>query len=331
MKFRLTTADFLEEINYNQQRAKVITTDAVLETQTGFTHDFGAVHFREIQLDSANILISEYDLKKPLMLYNRLEEGLIEMHFNLEHTIGLGESHHLKKGILGMSHNLFGLQGIAGFVDFSRGRYFKTFDIHLAVDYVKKWFGQNAQLDRFINDFDRQRPAMLYPESPYITPLMQDVIHQILQCPFAGFTRKIYLESKVQELFALQVAQTRDLYRTASAGFKALNPRDIALLQQAKNYIENHLSQPKSIEELAHICGTNQQKLKNGFRQLFGTTVFGYLQKCRMQAARDLLQQGVPVGEVSYSMGYANHSSFSHAFKAYFGFSPIKIQSDLRP
>jgi hypothetical protein len=39
---------------------------------------------------------------------------------------------------------------------------------------------------------------------------MQQVIQQILQCPFQGFTQRMYLESKIWELMTLQLAQFSD-------------------------------------------------------------------------------------------------------------------------
>ncbi len=322
MKFRLNTIDFDEEINYNQQSAKIISTDMVLETTVEITKRFGKFNFREIQLEHSSILLSNYQLKDGLLLENTLEQSLIEMHFNLDTAIGLKKHHGVRLEIGPMTHNLFGLRDIRGLVDFNGGKKFKTFDIHLDFEYLKKWAGQSVLLDRFIEDFEQNRPALLYPESKYITPDMQDIISQILQCPFTGFTRKIYLESKIQELFALQIASTKK-----DVAVLQLRQKDVEQLHFARSYIENNLSQPKTIDELARLCGTNQQLLKTGFKILFGTTVFGHLQKCRMKFARDLLQQGHAVSEVAFLVGYSNHSSFSHAFKMYYGFSPIKIAS----
>lgn len=324
MKFTLKSEDFQEELRYNQNEAEIVSAGATLETKSSFSHRFGAVNYSAIQLEIASILIGDYHIKEQLILSNVLEKSLIEMHFNFDNPISLGERSSSRICVKGMRHNIFGFNGVKGFVDFSDGHFFKTFDIHLTLGYVKKWFGESPLLDRFIADFEQHRPAMLYPQAMHITPGMQDVICQIINCPFVGFTRKIYLESKVQELFSLQIELSCFLSNIGVYAQKELSPTDIAHIREAKHYIENNLDNPKSIEELARLCGTNQQKLKSGFKKLFGITVFGYLQKCRMVHARELLLQGVTVNEVSFLVGYANHSSFSYAFKEFFGFSPIK-------
>jgi|GEM_PF-1942142 len=331
MKFVLSAEQWNDELRYSHNEAEIVSSGATLETRATLANNFGNVSFREIQLEIANILIGEYQLTKELVLNSVLNEPLIEMHFNFDTTIWLGENNSFKTDVAGMCHNIFGLNGVSGFVDFSRGQSFKTFDIHLSLDYVKKWFGQSPLLDRFIEDFEQQRPSMLYPQSMQITPAMQDVISQILNCPFVGFTRKIYLESKVQELFSLQIELSYFISNIGVHAQRKLSPTDVKHIHEAKKYIESNLANPKSIEELARLCGTNQQKLKFGFKRLFGTTIFSYLQKCRMVQARKLLLDGMPVSEVAYHVGYANHSSFSHAFKEYFGFSPIRIHTaDIR-
>lgn len=327
MKFILSAQDFNDELRYSQNEAEIVSSGATLETKATLSTSFGDISFREIQLEIANILIGEYHLNEQLVLNSILEEPMIEMHFNFDTSIWLGKSSSTKTRVDGMHHNIFGLNGVSGFVDYSLGQSFKTFDIHLSLDYVKKWFGQSPLLDRFIADFERNRPSMLYPQSMHITPAMQDVISQILNCPFTGFTRKIYLESKVQELFSLQIELSYFMSNIGVYAQRELSPTDVEHIHEAKKYIENNLADPKSIEELARICGTNQQKLKSGFKKLFGTTIFGYLQKCRMLKARQLLLEGMPVSEVSFLVGYGNHSSFSYAFKEYFGFSPGKIHA----
>lgn len=326
MKFTLSAENRQEVLSYTDSEADIICSGATLETKAHISHSFGEVDFREIQLEIANILVSEYQLNQGLILQNTLYEGFIEMHFNFNGTIWMGENEASKIAIEGMHHNVFGFNGVKGFIDFSNGQAFKTFDIHLSLDYLQKWLGQSRLLDQLIVDYENNRPSMLYPKPMYITPAMQDVISQILHCPFCGFTRKIYLESKVQELFSLQIELSNYVVNPKIPLQKELSATDIAYIHQAKKYIEEHLENPKNIEDLARICGLNQQKLKHGFKKLFGITIFGYLQKCRMMHARNLLLQGISVGEVSFMVGYANISSFSYAFREYYGCSPIKTQ-----
>jgi AraC family transcriptional regulator, transcriptional activator of the genes for pyochelin and ferripyochelin receptors len=157
------------------------------------------------------------------------------------------------------------------------------------------------------------------------TPTMQTIIHQILNCPYQDWTRQFYLESKTQELLMLwfaQVSQSDQL--TAPYPF---SPDDIECIHQAKDILIHSLQQPPSLLELARQVGLNDRKLKQGFRQVFGTTVFGYLYDYRMQQAHQLLVAGqLTVKETARWVGYASQSSFNAAFKKKFGVNPNTVR-----
>ncbi len=75
--------------------------------------------------------------------------------------------------------------------------------------------------------------------------------------------------------------------------------------------------------ELSRRVNLNDFKLKKGFRQVFGTSVFGYLRQVRMEQARMLLEQArMNVTQVALNVGYANPSHFAAAFKGQFGINP---------
>lgn len=323
MKFSLHIEDFNKELKYNHLDAKVLRSDSTLETLMSFTHSFGNVTLKEIQLEIGSIFMSKYQLKNKLKLTGSIKEELVEMHFNFGNDIVLGENNSNKAVFSKMYHNLIGFNNISGFMDFSKGSSFNTFDIHIPITFVKKWAGKNKGLDGFLKEFENNRPAILYPQGMPITPAMQSIISQIINCPYKDISRSIFLECKVQELFCLQIEQTvnclidRNIIKFTSA--------DIEKIHFAKSYIENNVSQQISIKKLSEISGINQQKLKEGFRHLFGTTVFGYAQEYRMIFAKQLLLDGLLPSEVYLKVGYSNLSSFSYAFKLFYGFSPGQI------
>jgi len=83
------------------------------------------------------------------------------------------------------------------------------------------------------------------------------------------------------------------------------------------------LSDPPSLMELARLVGINDCKLKAGFRQVFGTTVFGYLHNCRMERSRQLLEAGeMSVAQAAQTVGFVNRSHFAIAFRKKFGVNP---------
>lgn len=160
-----------------------------------------------------------------------------------------------------------------------------------------------------------------------ITPAMAIALHQVLQCPYLGLTKHLYLESKALELIALQLAKLNECQPCLPLSI-SLKPDDIDRIHLARDILIRNLDNPPSLSSLAKQSGINSFKLKKGFRQIFNTTVFGYLYAHRMEEARRLLKLGdLSVTQVAQMVGYAHPGKFSAAFKKKFGVSPKALKS----
>lgn len=153
-----------------------------------------------------------------------------------------------------------------------------------------------------------------------ITPAVRVVLSQLLACPYRGATQRLYLESKALELIALFLDQARDEAQSATAPLRAT---DVERIHAARDILLANIEEPPGLLALARQVGLNDCKLKRGFRQVFGTTAFGYLHAQRMERARQLLGENeLNVAEVACAVGYTNPSHFSAAFRKKFGVSP---------
>lgn len=149
---------------------------------------------------------------------------------------------------------------------------------------------------------------------------------QILNCPYQGLTRQLFLESRAIELIALQLPVKPAEAPTAS-GCYSLKADEVDRIHHAKKILLNNLEKPPSLLELAQQVGLNDYKLKLGFRQVLGTTAFGCLYHHRMEKARELLETNCStVTEVAQAVGYTSTTSFSAAFKKKFGMSPRRYK-----
>jgi len=188
-------------------------------------------------------------------------------------------------------------------------------------------------LSQFIADTLKELPAEIrqcledcdgrwFSEVNTITPAMRSPLEQIFHCPFQGRTKQMYLEGKCLELIALKLEQLKDIDKRTGPSC-SLKPDDIDRIHHAKAILTANLDNPPSLMELARQVSLNDYKLKVGFRQVLGTTVFGYLHQHRMETARQLLEaQRMNVREVAQSVGYANQSRFAAAFRKQFGINP---------
>ncbi|MEH1837056.1 MAG: helix-turn-helix transcriptional regulator [Nostoc sp.] len=84
--------------------------------------------------------------------------------------------------------------------------------------------------------------------------------------------------------------------------------------------------------DLAEMVHLGERKLQQGFKEIFGTTVFGYLHDYRMEQAKIMLSgTKMQVAEVSNAVGYAHLGYFAQAFKKKFGIMPKECQRGKKP
>lgn len=155
-----------------------------------------------------------------------------------------------------------------------------------------------------------------------ITPAIQTALWQILQCPYKGLIHQLYLEAKSLELIALFFEAVAE----NSPAHPCLNRDDLERIHHARHVLQSNLHTPPGLIELARQVGLNDRKLKAGFRQVFDTTVFGYLTQLRMEKARQLLAQQRSVAAVAAAVGYTSPTAFSGAFRRKFGITPKAYQ-----
>jgi len=166
-------------------------------------------------------------------------------------------------------------------------------------------------------------PQVIQPMA--ITAAMRTAIDQLLGCPYTGSLKRLFVESKALELLALFLGESQQ-----PAAVAQLRPDDVARIERARDLLLARMAEPPSLLELARAVNINDRKLKQEFRQVFGTTVFGYLHRERMQRARQVLQQGDrSVSEVAWSIGYRNPSKFAAAYRKQFGIAPKQSRREL--
>lgn len=134
----------------------------------------------------------------------------------------------------------------------------------------------------------------------------------------------IIMEAKTLELLGKHLYQLSTT-ETVIAKNSIIKEYDIEKVYQARNIIESNLKSPCSLIELSRKVGLNDFKLKKGFKEIMGNTVFGYLYECRMKKAHQLLNEKNSVNEVAFAVGYKNAQHFTAAYKKKFGFLPSSI------
>ncbi|MBW4550937.1 MAG: helix-turn-helix transcriptional regulator [Aphanocapsa sp. GSE-SYN-MK-11-07L] len=174
-----------------------------------------------------------------------------------------------------------------------------------------------AELKFLVQENDWQ--TLIYPKT---NPAIQRVAYEMLQCPYQGAAKRLYLQGKSQELMMLILAPI-----VAEQGNPKppprMKPMTITQLYAARDLLKLRFEQPPSLSELANQVWVSERTLQRGFQELFGTTVMGYVAEQRLRQAERLLQQRtLSVTEVAHRVGYSHLGHFATAFKRQFGITP---------
>lgn len=153
------------------------------------------------------------------------------------------------------------------------------------------------------------------------------VAKSLLQTPFRGGIKLLHAEAKSLELLC-EVLSGNDSGATDDA--PVVTDTEIRQLEAVRRMLSTQLSNPPSVASVSRAVGMSESKLKRAFKARYAVTVFDFGLECRMRHALDLLRcQRLSVGQVANAVGYRHQTSFSAAFREYFGFLPRDARTDI--
>lgn len=273
-----------------------------------------------------NLLIDDYTLAEDLVVETESDDaeepGLeLEMSFMLSGRNPLENMRPRENFLGGIWDDQAG-----GQFHWQAGERILKVDIHIEAALLKGLIGEQLvdlpESLRLLVESDRPI-AQKFRQVSVTTTAMRTAIQQLLDCSYTGSMRWLYWEGKVLEIIALRLAQVSE---SKPQAMSALQAEDVDRIYYARDILLQRLSHPPTLLELAHLVELNDYKLKKGFRQVFNTTVFGYLTQQRMKKACQLLAAQQSIAAVATEIGYSSPTAFSSAFRRQVGVSPKRYQ-----
>lgn len=88
------------------------------------------------------------------------------------------------------------------------------------------------------------------------------------------------------------------------------------------HYINEHLTQNLSVEEIAAAVHLNRSYLMHKFKEETGYTIKEFITEKRLLLARNYIKKEIPLTEACYLSGFSNYSNFYRAYTKKYGCSP---------
>lgn len=177
---------------------------------------------------------------------------------------------------------------------------------------IREWLEQKLQWT------DRRLQASLDITQPSVRSLLRRLAQELR---YPGFGAEV-----MAELIAGQIAIEVGRYcaaidETSSAG--GLAPWRLRVIDERLA----ELREAPTLNELAGLCNISVRQLTRGFRVSRGCSIGDYVAQSRMETAKRLLASGQSIKSVAGTMGFANPSSFSYAFRRGAGVTPRQFRS----
>lgn len=161
------------------------------------------------------------------------------------------------------------------------------------------------------DDYDYVRESMRLGASDYLLKATIDVneLYDILQRLYVAPS-----QGTSDELDTCNSENSLTVAHTTSS---------TQLIKSIIQYIEEHYTENISLSSIAKTFFMNKNYLCNLFKTETETTINEYIASLRIEKAKSLMRaKTTSLSQISYQVGYQNHTYFDRVFKRKTGFSP---------
>lgn len=200
----------------------------------------------------------------------------------------------------------------------------------LTVEYTSEIFLHTLQtfttLENRVTQLRNQQHFSLFPESTFAGAVIMEAAVQCVQTSYYPQPRYFHMDLMNRLLHGICAQACGDPQHIVRFGLEEADA-----LHAARILIDQNLDRHFSVEEIARHCGLNREKLRLGFKALFGKGIYAYLLHRRLDLAKGMLEGSrKPIKEIAKAAGYRNTSNFNAACKKYFGLTPLQIRKGIK-
>ena len=258
------------------------------------------IFFYDISLKESSQTIKVKNLDRMVMLI-AIKSGAVEI------------EEHREKQIERLKENTITIYGSSR-QDFSLKISGEVFMLFVADFFLKRYLsGEISEPVDFLYDKIEEEVSLEKINTQPIDALSLYVVEKLLKIESDDRMKSIRAEHMVME-FMIHSFALIDIVD------EKISQDERELAHRAKGVLLERFASPPTIKELAHLCATNESKLKKVFKKVYQSTINAYVQKLRMEEANVLLRkEKMTIGELATRVGYRHQGYFSKLFFETYG------------
>ena len=128
----------------------------------------------------------------------------------------------------------------------------------------------------------------------------------------------------------MTLALAAHLFRAYGRVEDRLADRADPRIRRVLDYIEEHLAEPITLDELAAVATMSRYHFAKTFKDHTSLPPHRYVAERRIERAKRLLEgSNLPAAEIAYQVGYSSQSNFTATFRKLTGVTPARYRTAL--
>lgn len=204
-----------------------------------------------------------------------------------------------------------------------KGNQFRRISIGISQQWFDDVFADQLQITDYFNALPHLSTTC-WQASEQCISIAEHMLTQSIQ---AHYLQNLYLESNALALIIDAMEASRaNIEISQQTSVSQRNKKD--KFQVLLDYIQVSAGEKHHISELAKRVNMTVSTLQRQFKQVFGLTVFEYIQQVKLTQSYIIIKTtNKSITTIAGEFGYDSPASFSSAFKRYFNISPSRLRT----
>lgn len=189
--------------------------------------------------------------------------------------------------------------------------------VYLSPGFITSYKTEHYDLSECFHHAREAHSNVLRMQAPQKSKLLQSIKRLEEACSHDGYANELYCQVLFLE-FMIQLNRASFLHHLDYLQTGTSNRKVFQMME----YINANLSSDLNIDLLARQFYLSKYHMMRLFKQETGYTIGSYITSKRLLLSKELLAKELPITQICFDCGFKNYSTFSRAYKEFFGEAP---------